>query len=503
VEYGGPTSGEHAEGLARGEFSEKLFGPEVVKAFEEVKAAFDPQNLMNPGKVVGAPRMDDEATLRFGSDYELPYEPEETVFNFTNDFGFAAGVEMCNGAGVCRKLDEGVMCPSFKALRDETHSTRGRANALRSGMMGLLGPEGMTSKEVYDVLDLCLSCHACKSECPSAVDMAKLKAEFLYQYQQKHGIPLRSQVFANIAKLNKLGQPFAPLTNLFLRGPGKLVMSALGVESKRSLPVYAPQTFSQWHQQQGVRGNGTKLADRKQVIFFHDTFTEHNDPHIGRAAIKVLRAAGHEPFILPEKACCGRPAVSKGLLDEALKLAKHNVALFAPYAKQGIPIVGCEPSCMAMLVDDYQDLVPGEDARAVATNSMMLDMFLVNEAEKGDLNLVFDGRPRHVLFHGHCQQKATFGTANTIKMLEMIPNCTVEEIDSGCCGMAGSFGYEKEHYDLSIQLAEMSLAPAVRAASEDTIICAMGTSCRDQIQHTTGRGALHPIEILAEAIIDE
>jgi len=501
VEYGGTTSGEHAEGLARGEFSEKLFGPELVKAFEEVKATFDPQNLMNPGKVVGVPRMDDEALLRFGSDYELPFEPKQTVFNFINDFGFAAGVEMCNGAGVCRMLDEGVMCPSFKALRDETHSTRGRANALRAGMMGLLGPEGMISKEVYDVLDLCLSCHACKSECPSAVDMAKLKAEFLYQYQQKHGVPIRSRIFANIAKLNKLGQPFAALANLLLRWPGKWVMAGLGVDSRRSLPAFAQQTFSNWYRQHGMSGNGSKPGERKQVIFFHDTFIEHNDPHIGRAAIKVLRAAGYEPVILPEKACCGRPAVSKGLLDEALKLAKHNVALLAPYAKQGIPIVGCEPSCMAMLVDDYQDLVPGEDARVVAANSMLLDMFLTQEAEQGNLKLTFDEKPRQVLFHGHCQQKATFGTASTIKMLEMIPNCTVKEVDSGCCGMAGSFGYEEEHYDLSIQLAEMSLAPAVRAASEETIICAMGTSCRDQIRHTTGRGALHPIEILAEAII--
>jgi FAD/FMN-containing dehydrogenase/Fe-S oxidoreductase len=502
VEYGGTTSGEHAEGVARGEFSEKLFGNELVQAFKEVKASFDPQNLMNPGKVVNTPKMDDENLLRFGSDYSLPFEPKPTIFQFITDHGFSAGVEMCNGAGVCRKLDEGVMCPSFQALRDETHSTRGRANALRAGMMGLLGPEGMLSKEIYNVLDLCLSCHACKSECPSAVDMAKLKAEFLYQYQQKHGVPLRSRIFASIAKLNKMGQPFAPLANLLLRWPGKWVMSMLGVEPERSFPQFAHQTFSKWFLYQAVNGNGSEPKENKQVIFFHDTFTEHNDPHIGRAAIKILRSAGYEPMILPDKVCCGRPAVSKGLLDEALKLAKHNVALLAPYAKQGIPIVGCEPSCMAMLVDDYLDLVPGEDAQAVAAHSMTLDMFLVREAEKSDLNLAFDGKLRQVLFHGHCQQKATFGTASTIAMLEMIPHCTVEEIDSGCCGMAGSFGYEKEHYDLSLQLAEMSLAPAVRAAPAGTIICAMGTSCRDQIQHTTGRAACHPIEVFAEAIID-
>jgi FAD/FMN-containing dehydrogenase/Fe-S oxidoreductase len=500
MRYGGTTSGEHAEGIARGEFSEKLFGPELAKAFKEVKEAFDPQDVLNPGKVVGTPRMDDEVLMRFGSDYTLPKEPQHTIFHFVNDLGFVGGVEMCNGAGVCRKLGEGVMCPSFQATKDERHSTRGRANALRSAMMGLLGPGGITSKEVYEVMDLCLSCHTCKSECPSAVDMAKLKAEFLYQYQRVHGVPLRSRLFGNIATLNKLGQPLVSLSNVFLRWPGKWMLTALGVEGKRSLPLLAKETFSHWYQRQGQKGNGSKDEERKKVIFFHDTFTEHNDPEIGQAAIKILDAAGFGPVILPDKVCCGRPAVSKGLLEEALKLAKHNVKLLAPFAKQGIPIVGVEPSCMAMLVDEYLDLVPGEEAEAIAANAMTLDMFLLREAEEGGLDLHFDGTPRHILFHGHCQQKATFGTESTLQMLEMIPNCSVEEVDSGCCGMAGSFGYEKEHYELSIQLAEMSLAPAVRAAPEDTIICATGTSCREQILHTTQRRALHPVEVMAAAL---
>jgi FAD/FMN-containing dehydrogenase/Fe-S oxidoreductase len=500
VRYGGTTSGEHAEGIARGEFSEKLFGSELTKAFTEVKEAFDPHGLLNPGKVVGTPRMDDEVLLRFGSDYSLPNEPKQTIFQFINDFGFAAGVEMCNGAGVCRKLGEGVMCPSFQATKDERHSTRARANALRSAMMGLLGPEGITSKEVYEVMDLCLSCHTCKSECPSAVDMAKLKSEFLYQYQRVHGVSLRSWLFGKIASLDKLGQPLAPLSNAFIRWPGKWILASLGVDVRRSLPELTKRTFSAWYRQQGNTGNGSKDKERKQVIFFHDTFTEHNDPHIGQAAVKILEKAGFDPVILADKVCCGRPAVSKGLLEEALKSAKHNVKLLAPYAKQGVPIIGVEPSCMAMLVDEYLDLVPGEEAEAVAANAMTLDMFLVKEAEGGDLNLIFDEIPRQVLFHGHCQQKATFGTGSTLKMLEMIPNCSVEEVDSGCCGMAGSFGYEKEHYDLSIQLAEMSLAPAVRATSKDTIICATGTSCREQILHTTQRRALHPIEVMAAAL---
>ncbi len=499
--FNGTTSGEHGEGLARGEFSARLFGEELVRAFHEVKAAFDPQGVLNPGKVVDVSRMDDVSLLRFGPDYALPLEPRSTLFSFESDGSFAAAVEMCNGAGVCRKLGQGVMCPSFMVTRDETHSTRGRANALRAAMMGLLGPQGMTSRELYEVFDLCLSCKACKSECPSAVDLARLKAEFLHGYYKKHGVPLRSWVFGHIAALNRLGQPLASLANALLSGPGKWAMVALGVHPERAMPRFAPQTFSRWYRQHG-RKNGAQPAAQKQVVFFHDTFTEHNDPRIGRAAVRVLEAAGYEPIMLSDRKCCGRPAVSKGLLDEAARLARHNVALLAPYAQQGIPIVGCEPSCMAMLADEYRDLVPGPEAEAVAEMSMMVDMFLAREAEAGNLTLRFDEQPRRALFHGHCQQKAVFGTADTHTVLKLIPNCTVEEVESGCCGMAGSFGYEKEHYDLSVELCEMALAPAVRAALPDTIIVAMGTSCREQILDTTGRRALHPIEVLAEALAD-
>jgi FAD/FMN-containing dehydrogenase/Fe-S oxidoreductase len=503
LQYNGTTSGEHGEGLARSEFSEQLFGPKLAQAFKEVKTIFDPDNRLNPGKMVNPPRMDDESLLRYGSDYQLPYEPQQTVFGFHNDGGFAHSVEMCNGAGVCRKLEQGVMCPSFKATRDETHSTRGRANALRAAMMGLLGTKGMSSKELYEVFDLCLACQACKSECPSAVDMARLKAEFTHQYYQEHGVPLRARLFAGIEQINKLMQPIAPLANGILKGPGKWVMATLGVHPNRSMPELASQTFSAWHRKIESNGGAShqkKPAEKKQALFFHDTFMEYNDPQIGQAAIKVLKVLGYEPIVLYDKKDSGRPAVSKGLLNQAADLARHNLTLLAPYARQGIPIVGCEPSVMAMLVSEYPDLVPGEDAQAVADVTMMLEALIIQAAEAGDLNVRFDQQPRQVLFHGHCQQKATFGIESTKKMLELIPNCTVEEIDSGCCGMAGSFGYEKEHYDLSVQLAEMSLAPAVRAADPSTIICAAGTSCRDQILHTTDRTTRHPIEIFAEAL---
>lgn len=500
TQYGGTTSGEHGEGLARGEFSERLFGPEIVEAFREVKKAFDPAGIMNPGKVVDVPRMDDQSLLRFGTNYAVPHELSETIFSFLSDGGFAGAVEMCNGAGVCRQLELGVMCPSFQAMRDEAHSTRGRANALRVAMMGLLGPEGMTSQDLYEVLDLCLSCHACKVECPSAVDMAKLKAEFLHNYYRQHGTPLRAQIFGNIAMVYSISRPFTSLANFLLHGPAKWFMQRLGIHPKRSIPQISSRSFSNWFRQNNGYANDSKMGD-KTVIFFHDTFTEHNHPHIGQAAIKALRAAGFEPRLLPDKACCGRPAVSKGLLDQAARLARHNIGLLAPYAKEGVPIVGIEPSCMTMLRNEYLDLVPGVEANAVAEVATTIETLIVQAGEAGNLDLRFKNAPCHVLFHGHCQQKAIFGTDNTRKLFQLIPDCRIDEIESGCCGMAGSFGYEKEHYELSIKLAEMSLAPAVRGASKEAIICASGTSCRDQIEHTTGRRAMHPIEVFADALI--
>ncbi len=499
--YRGSISGEHGEGLARGEFSARIFGPELVQAFREVKAAFDPQGIMNPGKIVDAPKMDDMTLLRFGTDYATPQEPSATVFSYAIDGGFARAVEMCNGAGVCRKPEQGVMCPSFMATGDEAQSTRGRANALRAGIMGLLGPDGVTSPEVYEVMDLCLSCKACKAECPSSVDMAKLKSEFLHLYHQRHGTPLRSRLFARIADLNGLGQPVRPLANLMLRGPAKWVMTGLGVHRARPLPLLAP-TFSGWFRRTHGAADGHVPAGDRAVVLFHDTFMEHNNPEIGRAAVRVLEAAGYRVILVEKHKCCGRPAISKGLLDEAAALARHNIALLAPFARAGLPIVGCEPSCIAALVDDYLSLAPGEDAQAVARQSMLIDDFLAREAQEGRLQLPFDGTPRSVLLHGHCNQKALFGTGGTHAMLRLIPNCTVSEVDSSCCGMAGSFGYEAEHYDISMTLAEISLAPAIRSASTETIVAAPGTSCREQILHTTGRAPLHPIQVVAAALAE-
>lgn len=495
--YGGTTSGEHGEGMLRAEFSERLFGPELTRAFQEIKSVFDPHNLLNPGKIVHPPKMDDERFLRYGSGYQASYRFTDTVFNFEIDHGFDGAVEMCNGAGVCRKRNEGVMCPSYQATRDEKHSTRGRANALRAAMAGSFGPEGMTSRELYEVLDLCLSCQACQSECPSAVDMSKLKAEFLHHYYQEHGVPLRSWIFANIESLNRLASPFPRLANAVLSGPTRGLLNALGIHPERSMPAFATRRFTTWYRQ---RHSPIPTTPGRKVVFFHDTYMEHNHPHIGQAAIEVLEKAGYQPIILEKKVDSGRPAVSKGLLLKARRLAEKNIALLKPYAQQGLPILGCEPSSMVMLVKEYPVLVPGTDAESIAALSCCIEDFLVEEYEAGRLQLQFDGEPRQILLHGHCQQKANFDIENTRRMLEMIPNTTVEDSQSTCCGMAGAFGYETEHYEISIQIAELGLAPRVREASPETIICATGTSCREQIGDTTGRPALHPIEVFRQAL---
>lgn len=498
IKFGGTTSGEHGEGIARGEFSRRLFGPELTRAFQEVKEIFDPDYLLNPGKIINPPEMDCVDLLRYGPDYQALYKPGQTLLSFESDQGFDRAVEMCNGAGVCRQLDGGVMCPSFQATRDEQHSTRGRANMLRAAMSGKLGPEGLTSLELYQTLDLCLSCQACMNECPSAVDMSKLKAEFLYQYYRAHGIPVRSWFFANIAGVNRLAQPFSPLVNLILNSPLSRMVSLLGIHPDRSFPAYARQTFTRWYSQnQGDK----KIPPAARAVFFYDTYLEYNYPHIGQALVRIFEKAGIDLIVLEGKVDSGRPAYSKGVLEKARSLAKTNLDLLIPYAEEGIPIIGCEPSVVVMLTKEYLDLVPGHGAQKVAEQSMLAEDFLLQEIKASRAQFNFDHKPRQILYHGHCQQKANFGTESTLELLRSIPGSTVEQIEAGCCGMAGAFGYEKEHYQLSLEVAELGLAPKIREAKQETIICASGTSCREQIAHTTDRKALHPLEIFAGALV--
>lgn len=390
------------------------------------------------------------------------------------------------------------MCPSFQATHDEQHSTRGRANMLRAALTGKLGPAGLTSRELYQTLDLCLSCQACLNECPSTVDMSKLKAEFLYQYYQTHGLPIRNWFFANIAGISKLVQPFSGLVNPILNSPFSRLISLLGIHPERSFPPFARQTFSRWY---GKHHFLKKTAHNSQAVFFYDTYLEYNYPHIGQALVKIFDKAGLDLIVLKGKVDSGRPAYSKGVLDKAQALAKANVELLLPYAQQSIPIIGCEPSVVVMLTKEYLDLVPGDATRQIAEVSCLAEDFLLQEMQAGRAQFQFDHQPRQILFHGHCQQKANYGTESTKALLNSIPGSTLEEVEAGCCGMAGAFGYETEHYPVSLEIAELALAPRIREAEPGTIICASGTSCREQIAHTTTRIALHPLEVFASALV--
>lgn len=492
LKYSGVMSSEHGDGLVRSEFNERLFGPELYELFRQVKRAFDPPGIMNPGKVVDAQSMVEN--LRYGPEYRAARV--RTHLRFDEFGGFDRAIEMCSGVGICRKEGTGTMCPSYMATREEEHSTRGRANALRAAISGVLPLEALISDRMLQVLDLCLECKGCKAECPSAVDMAKLKYEVLALRAERYGVPLRSRLFGHIHTLSRLGSAVAPLSNALANGPlAAAIKARLGLAPERPLPEFAAQPFDVWFRR-NHRRNG---AQKGQVVLFHDTFMTYNQPQVGQAAVRVLEALGYEPILVDRK-CCGRPMISKGLLKEAKANAEYNVNRLAPYAEAGIPIVGCEPSCLLTLRDEYPDLVEDPRVEKVAANSFLIEEFVDRLLESGQVELEFNEVPKRVLLHGHCHQKALVGTAPTLRMLRLMPGCEVEEVDSGCCGMAGSFGFEAEHYKLSMAIGELRLLPAVRQADADTVIAAPGISCRQQIAHGTGRTAKHPVEILAEAL---
>ncbi len=491
VEFGGAMSGEHGDGLARSLWNAKLFGPEVYRCFETIKHAFDPNNLLNPGKVVAAP--DPGERLRIGPAYH-PEEPSSTAFDFSRQGGFARAVEMCSGVGACRKTGTGTMCPSYMVTLDEEHTTRGRANALRLVMTGAL-PGGWNNDTLHEALDLCLQCKACKTECPSNVDMAKLKAEVLHQRYKDRIAPLGTLLMGHIHRLNPLGSALAPLANWTLQqGWFKwLLESAAGIESRRTLPLFARDHFRKWFPKHAV---DPRAGTRGTVVFLDDCFTTYNTPEVGRAAVKVLEAAGYR-VELASLPCCGRPALSKGLLGLGRDLARENVARLVGHAQQGTPILGCEPSCLLTLVDEYRDFRLGPDADLVASRAMLVDAFLADPERVPELPL----RPRsgRILLHGHCQQKALVGTAGTVAALKRIPGVEIKELDSGCCGMAGSFGYEHGHYDVSVALANRVILPAVANDPEAQLV-APGFSCRSQVHGLAGITAKHPIEVLAEQL---
>ena len=506
-EFGGSLSGEHGDGIVRGVWTEKMFGPQVYEAFGDLKNTFDPQGLMNPGKIINCPPMTEN--LRYGADYQAA--SIATTLDFSIDTNYAGSVEMCNGMGACRKLD-GTMCPSFMATRDEEHSTRGRANLLRAAMSGLL-PEGtMTSRRLYDALDLCLECKGCKAECDSGVDMAKMKYEFLDHYYKTNRRDLRSSIFGNINRMNRWGSRFAPISNWVVHNPlSKALGNALlGLHPDRPLPHFARETLAKWFDARERRNPGQSrdaLGGRageasqqvRSVVLFNDTSMNYNFPEVGKATVELLEAAGLQ-VTLANAGCCGRPMLSKGMMNDVLANARSNVDGLYAYAEQGIPIIGCEPSCLLTFRDEYPNLLKDEKSRTVAAHSYLIDEFLVKLHNEGQLNLQFKTEPQKVLFHGHCHQKALAGTASSLAALRLPPGNEVELVNAGCCGMAGSFGFEKEHYDISMTIGGQALFPAVNAKGEDWQVAVMGMSCRQQIQDGTGRPARHLAQVLRDSL---
>ncbi len=496
----GTTTGEHGEGLARSYFNEQLYGPRLHQAFEAVKKAFDPDNRLNPHKVLNPIEPWDTGWLRYHPGYRTPLAPTDTFLDFSEHGGYAGLVEMCNGMGVCRSQVAGTMCPSYRVTKDELHTTRGRANALRAALTGQLGAEGLSSAEVYQAMELCLECKACRNECASKVDMAKLKYEFLAHYQARHGVPLRSRMFAAMSLTDAMGSKVPRLANALYRHPAfrKLLDQAVKIDRRRELPLLADETFQQWFQRRPAGQKGGK----GQVILWDDCHISYHEPDLGVAAVQVLEAAGFEVILIKDRRCCGRPMISKGLLKQARVYAHHNVERLCEHARRGIPIIGIEPSCIACFRDEYPSLLKSDAATTVAKGSFFFEEFITALAAKNELDLAFNTGNgfRKIKLHTHCYQKA-FGTAaQVVEMLNLLPDASVEEVDSGCCGMAGSFGYEKEHYEISMAIGEQALFPSVRAASRDTIIAAAGTSCRQQIKDGTKRKAVHPIVLLAQAL---
>lgn len=475
IKHQGVLSGEHGDGLVRSWLNEKLFGPKIYQGFVQFKEAFDPRHLMNPHKIVEGPPLFEHLRTH-------PEKKIETFLDFSRDGGIDLAVDMCNGNGACRKR-EGVMCPSFQATGDENDTTRARANVLRTVMLGKNPIGDIASQGVQDILDLCISCKGCKKECPSQVDMAKLKAESLYHYHKAHGTPLRSRIFGNIGKLFSWGATFPKLSNSIANSfIGKKILSLLGVADTRPLPQIAPETFEDWAKRQDPPSNGNE-----KVVLFNDTFTNFTHPEIGKAAYLLLKSLGFE-VIVPPWNCCGRTAISKGLLPEAKNMALTLVATLKKYS--GLPLVFLEPSCWSALVDDYHDLI-----KEAIPSVFTLEEFLLEHKFKLISN--FSPSFPEVAIHIHCHEKALLGVQTSLKLFHELPGIHPILIDSGCCGMAGSFGFEKEHVDISHAIAEQSLFPFLRKLPPNVPIVANGTSCRTQIVDGTSRKAVHFAEYLS------
>jgi Fe-S oxidoreductase len=507
--FGGSLSGEHGDGMVRSEWNRKMFGPTLYEAFRQVKRGFDPANVLNPGKVVDGPAMDENFRVAPGA---VPADPP-TAFDYAAQGGFFRSIELCNGVGVCRKTQGGAMCPSYRVTRDEKDTTRGRANALRLALQlhadrtanavlrGALreprgGPSPMSERWVADVMDLCLSCKACKSECPSNVDMAKLKAEFLHAFYTHRARPLGHLLVKNIHLLSGLGATWAGVGNWLSRRPvfRRALESIAGIDRRRSLPEVHRDHFRRWFIRTHSRPRPTTPPAQPHVVLLDDCFTTYQEPRIGQAAVGLLERAGFTVKLAG--VCCGRAMISKGFLVDARVLALEGIAKLDRYASAGVPILGLEPSCLLTLVDEWPELVPGAAAKRVATAAELAESWLGRHFRKTGMAPSEPVSRRRALFHGHCHQKALVGVQGSADALRLVPELDLTVLDAGCCGMAGAFGYEKEHYDVSVAVANLALIPAL-ADDPEALVVATGTSCRHQIRDLTGRHAWHPVELMS------
>ena len=494
LEFGGSLSGEHGDGIVRGAWADKMFGPELVEYFREVKIAFDPHGVMNPNKIFDTPSLTDN--LRYGNKYTTFSPPVK--LDWSAEGGFVNAVEKCNGVGACRKVNAGAMCPSYQATREEMHSTRGRANTLRSVLSGSLPKETLHSKELFEVFSLCVECKSCKSECPSNVDMAKIKSEFLYGYNKKNGTPITSRFIGNIHSISAMTIPLAPIFN-FVTGTAafRFINEKLfGFDRRRKLPPLVTQTFESWFKKRAPNTTGT----RGNIVLFHDTFMNFNHPESGIGATRILEALGFN-VQLADRKCCGRPMISKGLLDKAASNARHNVDVLYKYVQAGAKIVGCESSCIMTLKDEYPDLLPGNKrAKSVAEATVMLEELIEETLNDGTQQIDWNDKVVESTLQVHCHEQALTGTQAALKVMNMPPNYSTKLLEAGCCGMAGSFGFEKKHYDVSMKMGEDRLFPALRASSPEVSIAVTGVSCRQQVEDGVGRPARFLSDILAEAI---
>jgi Fe-S oxidoreductase len=502
-DYKGSHSGEHGDGIVRSEFHEFMYGARLVRAFAEVKDRFDPTGLFNPGKIVRAPKFDDRSYFRYGPNYHG--EPISTWLDWSaypgSGRGFQGAVEMCNNNGACRKHVGGVMCPSYRATHDEKDVTRGRANTLRLAVSGQLGPDALTSDEVAHTLKLCVSCKACRRECPTGVDMARMKIEVQAMRAARHGLSLHDKLVGYLPRYARHAVSVPWLLNLRDRIPAlrKLSEALAGFSARRSLPRWRRDIFTD-------RPGPFGPADGREVVLFADTFNRYFERENLDAALTVLTSAGYRVHVAkpvddnPQPLCCGRTFLAVGAVDEARREAERVVAALEPYVSRGVPLIGLEPSCLFTFRDEVPALIVSDASKRLAAQAVLFEEFLAQEAAAGHLRLDLAPVGERALLHGHCHQKAFAAMGAVEKALKLIPGLAVETVESSCCGMAGAFGFDAETIDVSLAMGELSLLPAVRKAPDDAIIVADGTSCRHQIKDGSGRDAAHVARVLAMSV---